>query len=348
MDLPRHLSQHDRAAQLPLVTEDARVTLVEPMDRNRNNEVLSAVRDQITPVGDRSWLAAARNGSTIQWSALLDRLRDAGASKRRLARIETLAERFDRPYPSLLRLRVKPDVDLDFAPGQYVTLRLRNTPRAYSLANSPSEDELEFCIRLVPDGKLTSRLFERVRVGEAVVVRGPNGDMVLDPPSSRDMVFLATGTGVAPFKSMIDYTFEQGRDVVDGEPRDVWLFLGCGWEDDLPHREHFRQLDAQYDHFHFVPTLTREPLLTDWDGATDYVQSVFVNHVANDALDSADLLERFDAVRDQHPQSGLDARIDPTNVELYACGISAMVSTLVRAAHSVGIPESEMQYEGFG
>lgn len=348
MDLPRHLSQHDQAAQLPLVTEDAQVTLVEPMDRNRNNEVLSAVRKQIAPVGERSWLAAARNGSTVQWPALFDRLRDAGASKRRLARIKTLAERFDRPYPSLLRLRVKPDVDLDFTPGQYVTLRLRNTPRAYSLANSPSEDELEFCIRLVPGGKLTSGLFERVRIGEDVVVRGPNGHMVLDPPSSRDMVFLATGTGVAPFKSMIDYTLEQGRDVVDGETRDIWLFLGCGWEDDLPHRAHFRRLDAEYDHFHFVPTLTREPLLTDWDGATDYVQSVFVNYVASNALEGADLPERFDAVREQRPQSGIDARIDPSNVELYACGISAMVSTLVRAARSVGIPESEMQYEGFG
>jgi CDP-4-dehydro-6-deoxyglucose reductase len=348
MDLPRHLSQHDRAAQLPLVTEDARVTLVEPMDRNRNNEVLSAVRDQVAAVGDRSWVAAARDGSTIRWPALLDRVRDAGASQRRLARIETLAERFDRPYPSLLRLRVKPDVDLDFAPGQYVTLRLHDTPRAYSLSNSPSEDELEFCIRLVPGGKLTSGLFERVDVGEAVVVRGPNGDMVLDPPSSRDMVFLATGTGVAPFKSMLDYTLEQGRDVVEGDPRDIWLFLGCGWEDDLPHRAHFRRLDAQYDHFHFVPTLTREPLLTDWEGATDYVQSVFVSHVAREALAGADLPPRFDSVRDQPPQSGVDARIDPTNVELYACGISAMVSTLVRAARSVGVPDSEMQYEGFG
>ncbi|WP_336338254.1 FAD-binding oxidoreductase [Haloarcula brevis] len=348
MDLPRHLSQHDLAAQLPLVTEDARVTLVEPMDRNRNNEVLAAVRDQVASVGDRSWVADARNGSTVRWPALLDRVRDAGASERRLARIETLAERFDRPYPALLRLRVKPDVDLDFAPGQYVTLRLHDTPRAYSLANSPSEDELEFCIRLVPGGKLTGELFEHVDVGEAVVVRGPNGDMVLDPPSSRDMVFLATGTGVAPFKSMIDYTLEQGRDVVDGDPRDIWLFLGCGWEDDLPHRTHFRRLDAQYDHFHFVPTLTREPLLTEWEGATDYVQSVFVSHVARDALAGADLPARFDAVRDRAPQSGVEARIDPSNVELYACGISAMVSTLVRAARSVGVPDSEMQYEGFG
>ena len=88
--------------------------------------------------------------------------------------------------------------------------------------------------------------------------------------------------------------------------------------------------------------------MTEWEGATDYVQSVFVSHVARDALAGGDLPARFDSVRDHPPQSGVDARIDPTNVELYACGISAMVSTLVRAARSVGVPDSEMQYEGFG
>lgn len=348
MDLPSHLSQHERAAQLPLVTKDARVTLAEPMDRNRNDEVLSAVRDQIAAVGERSWLSDVDAGSTYRWAALFERLRAAGASSARLDRVRTLADRFDRPYPSLLRLRVKADVDIDFAPGQYVTLRVGDTPRAYSLANSPTEDELEFCIKLVPGGRLTSDLFEHVDVGDRVVVRGPNGHMVLDPPSSRDMVFLATGTGVAPFKSMIDYTFETGRDAVDGEPRDIWLFLGCGWEDDLPHREHFRRLDAEHDHFHFVPTLTREPLLTDWDGETDYVQSVFVAHVSEDALAGARLPEALADARERAPKSGVDARIDPSNAELYACGISAMVATLVRAARSVGVPVSEMQYEGFG
>jgi len=219
---------------------------------------------------------------------------------------------------------------------------------ARTVRNSPNDDELEFAIRLVPGGRLTSKLFERVKVGDEVVVRGPNGHMVLDPPSGRDMVFLATGTGVAPFKSMIDYTFEEGRDVVDGEPRDIWLFLGCAWEDDLPHRDHFRELDAAHDHFHFVPTLTREPLLTDWTGETDYVQEVFIKHVADDALDGVHLPGTLDSARAEAPVRDITARVEPDKVELYACGITAMVSTLVTAARAVGIPESQLQYEGFG
>jgi len=55
-------------------------------------------------------------------------------------------------------------------------------------------------------------------------------------------VFLATGTGVAPFKSMIDYVFGTGRDEYGGVERDVWPFLGAAWRDDLPYREAFRGL----------------------------------------------------------------------------------------------------------
>ncbi|WP_276271675.1 FAD-binding oxidoreductase [Haloarcula litorea] len=345
MDVPWHLPEEERARQLPLVTDSATVTLVEAMDRSRNKEVLSAVRDQLDPLDGREWLGEFRDGSDVRWASLTDRCREAGATASRVDRIETLAERFERPYPSLLRLRVRPDVKVDFSPGQYIALRVDGTPRAYSLANSPSEDELELCIRRVPGGRLTSDLFQRVDEGDEVGVRGPNGEMVLESPSDRDVVFLATGTGVAPFKSMLDFTFEADRDSFEGEPRDVWLFLGCAWEDDLPYREAFRELDATHDHFHFVPTLTREPLLSDWEGATDYVQQVFVDHVADDALAATALpdgLDRRDA------ETATDARIDPANVELYACGITAMVSTLVDAALAVGVPADSMQYEGFG
>ena len=349
MDVPRHLSQHEQATRLPLVTDEGTVTLVEPMDESRNDAVLSAIRERLDrAVGTPRLLDDVENGADYRWGKLYSELREAGVSRRRIAEIETLAERFERPYPSLLRMRVDVDSRLDFAPGQYVTLRAHDTPRAYSLANSPSEDELEFCIRRVPSGRLTSDLFVHSEVGDRVVVRGPNGEMVLDEPSGEDMVFMATGTGVAPFKSMIDYVFEQGWDTHAGEPRDIWLFLGCGWEDDLPHREQFRAYDREHEHFHFVPTLTREPLLTDWDGETDYVQQVLLAYLDDDALAAAELPPGLAAYRDLQPARDIDARIDPGNVELYACGITAMVGVLVDAARAVGIPQEAMQYEGFG
>ncbi|MFB6189725.1 MAG: ferredoxin--NADP reductase, partial [Halapricum sp.] len=266
MDVPRHMSQHERAERLPLVTDEATVTLVDPLDESRNDEVLSEIRERLDDTGDLGELDSVEDGADYDWERLYDHLRDEGVSERRIENFKTLSDRFERPYPSLLRMRVDVDSQLEFAPGQYVTLRMHNTPRAYSLASSPNEDELEFCIRRVPGGRLTSDLFVNAEEGDEVVVRGPNGDMVLEDPGSEDLVFLATGTGVAPFKSMIDYTFEQGWDTHDGQPRDVWLILGCGWEDDLPYREAFRRYDREYEHFHFVPTLSRESLLSEWDG----------------------------------------------------------------------------------
>lgn len=345
MEIPRHRSQHERAARLPLVTDSGTVTVHEPLDRSRNDAVLAAIRQRLAAsVGEPEWLDDVDEGSDFAWGRLYDRMREADAARGLVGDIRTLAERFERPYPSLLRMRVAVDSRLDYAPGQYVTVRAHGTPRAYSLANSPSEDDLEFCIRRVPGGKLTSDLFVHTDVGDRVVVRGPNGEMVLDDPSDRDLVFMATGTGVAPFKSMIDYVFERGWD----EDRHVWLFLGCGWEDDLPYREAFREYDLTHEGFHFVPSLTREELLTDWDGETDYIQRVLLSYLEDGAIEGVELPSGLAAYRDAEPGRDVDARIDPASVELYACGITAMVGTLVAAARAVGVSESHMEYEGFG
>lgn len=345
MEIPRHLSQHERAKRLPLVTDSGTVTVHEPLDRSRNHAVLAAIRERLdASVGEPQWLDDVDEGSDFAWGRLYGRMQEAGVARGLVGDVKTLAERFERPYPSLLRMRVEVDSQLDYAPGQYVTIRAHGTPRAYSLANSPGEDGLEFCIRRVPGGKLTSDLFVHTEVDDRVVVRGPNGEMVLDDPSDRDLVFMATGTGVAPFKSMIDYVFEQGWD----ENRHIWLFLGCGWEDDLPYREAFREHDRTHDHFHFVPSLTREELLTDWDGETDYIQRVLLSYLEDDAIEGVDLPAQLAAYRDAEPARDIDARLDPDNVELYACGITAMVGTLVAAARAVGVSEKHMEYEGFG
>jgi ferredoxin-NADP reductase len=345
--VPRHATQHERAEQLPLVTDTATVEVHEAMDRSRNREVLGALRETLRAAGGESWLGAVKSGSDYDWPALFERLRGAEARRGTMSAVKTLAERVERPYPSLLRLGVNPETEVAFTPGQYATVRAHGTPRAYSIANAPGEGDLEFAIRRVPGGRLTSDLFVNVDVGDEVVVRGPNGHMVLDEPSERDVVFLATGTGVAPFKSMLDFLFERGWDEAGGG-RDVWLFLGCGWEDDLPYGEAFRRLDREHPNFHFVPALTREGLLTDWEGEADYVQQVFLKYLADGALDGVDLPRQLRPFRGARPALDVDARIDPGRTELYACGITAMVQTLVGAARAVGVPEDQMQFEGFG
>ena len=182
----------------------------------------------------------------------------------------------------------------------------------------------------------------------STALRGPYGDFVMEPPSGRDLVFLATGTGVAPFRSMIEYCLETGRDRFAGDVRNVWLFLGCSWADDLPYRDRFETLASNHDHVHFVPTVTRERYLSEWNGETDYVQHVLVKYIEEHALDGIELPNAFEAYRERPPKTDIDARIDPGNVEVYACGINAMVHSLVRAVKNLGVPDKHTAFEGFG
>ena len=348
MDIPRHLGHHEAAETLPLVTESATVTDVTPMDENRVDEVRRAVRRLLTRNDVGHWLAAEDDGADVDWADLRSRASEAGFSVSELDALTDLANRYQRPYPSLLRVRVRIDDDFDFAPGQYATVTFDGTPRPYSIASSPTRDEVEFCIRRVPGGRLTPDIFEQLDVDDEVTVRGPNGEMVLSEPSTNDLVFLATGTGVAPFKSMVDYLFDSGRTVVDAHERDIWVFLGAAWEDDLAYREAFRRYDREHERFHFVPTLTRERHLTDWRGETDYVQRVLLKYVDDDAVDTAALPDSLAGSLTDSPARDIDGRLDPGTVDVYACGLSAMVEQLVAATRAIGVPEDSTQFEGFG
>ncbi|UPW01183.1 FAD-binding oxidoreductase [Halorussus gelatinilyticus] len=338
-----HLSQHDALADLPLVTESARVTDVTTMDRDRRPEAAAAMTRWLE---ERGLAGYGPVEGFDDWERLSARLArdDRPAVARRVA---TLAERVERPKPMLTSARFRTEADVDFLAGQYVGLRYDGTSRAYSLSSSPTEDELEICVRRVPGGRLSPEICTDLAVGDEVTIRGPYGELVLQDHSPRDMVFLATGTGVAPFRSMIEYVFETGRDEYEGERRDVWLFLGAAWEDDLPYLDRFRELQRTQENFHFVPCLSRESVLSDWDGETDYVQHALLKHTDPAAV-TAGLGDRLERWLREQPQSGVEARIDPTNSEVYACGINAMVYGLVTAAERLGIPASRIESEGFG
>lgn len=363
MDITSHNSQHEYAEALPVINESASVTEVASMDHNRVNEILSAVTlllsaepavpdhvlNEQADGPEPGWLDRFEfevDSGTFDWSALSD-TPDAISDPIR-EEVETLVARYQRAYPALLRVRI--DEDLDFSPGQYVTLRYEQTPRPYSIASSPADQQLELCIRRVPHGTLTQDLFEELSSGETVSIRGPTGDFLLEDLSDRDMVFLATGTGVAPLKSMIEYTFEAGQDRYDGGQRDLWLFLGSSWEDDLPYRERFRELDDQYDNFHFVPTLSRESYLSGWDGETAYVQQTLMKYIDEERVSEMemDLDETIASYLTETPAYDVESRLDPDHMDVYACGINAMVFPLVSTVHNLGVPEQRINSEGYG
>ena len=364
MRVRERLSQQEAAEELPLITESAVVREVTTMDESRNDEVVGELRETLdeygaerwreerpsTEVGRDDWIQAQldpidhlEGGTPL--NAYLAEDWKGGAIGEKLA---ALQGRYLQPDPSLLRITVEADEPVDYVAGQYLSLRYQDVTRVYSIASSPNREAVEFCVRRVPGGRLTSELAVDLAAGDEVTLRGPYGELMLEAPSPRDAVFLATGTGVAPFKGMIDYLFEEGMDRYRGEPRDVWLFLGAAWEDALPYADAFAEYAEARENFHFVPTLSRERYLTGWGGETAYVQYSLAKYVADAALADRDLPDEFQPFLDREPRYPIEARLDPSSMEVYACGLNAMVYSLVDAVERLGVPPEHTQFEGFG
>ncbi|MEK7766233.1 MAG: phenol hydroxylase, partial [bacterium] len=96
--------------------------------------------------------------------------------------------------------------------------------------------------------------------------RGPFGAFVIKDPAPPELVFVATGTGIAPLRSMILDLYERG----EGQQRKLWLFLGIRYETEILYEDEFRALAAKHD-FTFIPTISR-PRSKDWTGEVGYVQ----------------------------------------------------------------------------
>ena len=166
---------------------------------------------------------------------------------------------------------------LDFRPGQFLTLDLpisdkrRERWRSYSIASAPDEtNEAELCIVQLDGGRGTRYLFEEAGVGTEVLTKEPGGVFTLpDRPLDYDVVMICTGTGVAPFRSML-------RQRLGHETRHFHLIFGCRTPADLLYREEFEQLQREFPNFTYTATLSRQPL-TDatFEVLDGYVHQVY-------------------------------------------------------------------------
>ena len=170
-----------------------------------------------------------------------------------------------------LELEVRGAPDFGFVPGQWLSVKA-STPggeeitRAYSIASPPSENgRVAFCLNRVEGGFMSNHLCD-LQPGDTINFQGPFGDFILRRPL-RDIVFIATGTGVAPFRSMLHWLFAEKE---RHEERGFWLLFGARQEPDIYYHEEFEKLAAAHDNFHFLPTLSRAP--GHWKGLRGYVQ----------------------------------------------------------------------------
>lgn len=139
------------------------------------------------------------------------------------------------------RLRLRPAKPIEFSPGQYVQLQF--TPahaRPYSMAGLCDDDQFEFHVRLVPDGRVTGYIAEQLKVGDAVKVSGPLGSAYLRRKHEGPMLCVAGGTGLAPILSIVRGAIAQGM------KNPIFLYFGVRSPRDIYGMVWLEQLQQQH------------------------------------------------------------------------------------------------------
>ena len=163
----------------------------------------------------------------------------------------------------------------DFKPGQFVTLDLpiHEKPnkrwRSYSIASWPDGSNVfELCIVLLEGGLGTEYLFNEIKEGSELTLRGPVGVFTLPEVIEKDLFLICTGTGIAPFRSMAHHLNNHQI-----EYKNIYLLFGCRKKSDILYYDELKNLSDAMPSFHYLPTLSRE----DWEGPKGYVHSIYEN-----------------------------------------------------------------------
>lgn len=230
------------------------------------------------------------------------------ASKMLPCRIHSL----EKVAPDVLRifLRLPPSAALDFLPGQYVDIiNGSGARRSYSLANAPAPAQpLELHVRAVENGIMSDYWFNHAKVNDLLRLSGPKGTFFLRGTSGANLVFLATGTGMAPVKAILEAL---PGTPVSLKPRSVTVFWGARSREDL----YFDVGRLPGDH-RYAPVLSRAD--SDWTGARGYVQDRFLS-------DGPDL----------------------ENSVVYACGSDAMINSARSLLIAAGLAENRFHSDAF-
>lgn len=163
-----------------------------------------------------------------------------------------------------VKLRLPPTADFNFIPGQYIDVIGENgIRRSYSIANSGFQDKLlELHIRAVESGAMSEYWFKQAKVNDLLRLNGPLGTFFLRDAPDMDLVFLATGTGIAPVKAMLESLLLNSADL---SYRSVTVLWGGRVRTDL-----YFDVACIAGKFKYVPVLSRAD--TSWSGARGYVQ----------------------------------------------------------------------------
>lgn len=219
----------------------------------------------------------------------------------------------------LIRLELSSPSRLEFLAGQYILLRIPGSPklRQYSITSSPSVDHaIDLLVDVSPMGE-ASRFLLATKPGERLEFLAPAGKFTVSLPeeklSEKVLWFVATGSGIAPMRSMIVDLLVDKK-----ERREIWLHWGLRFKEDIFWFEDFAELAEEYDNFHFDLVLSRPP--GEWQLCHGHTT---------------------DCVRYHHEEKKLK------DVGAYLCGNKVMIEEVSRLLGEKGMPAAQIHSEQF-
>jgi anthranilate 1,2-dioxygenase reductase subunit len=206
-------------------------------------------------------------------------------------------------------LQVQLDASLDFLPGQYARLSVPGTDswRSYSFANRPG-NQLQFLVRLLPDGVMSNYLRERCQVGDRLLMEAPLGAFYLRHVT-KPLVLVAGGTGLSALLGMLDELVASGCD------QPVHLYYGVRGAEDLCEAERIDQYASTLD-FRYTEVLSNPS--PAWPGKRGY------------------LTEHFDL-----------AELRDRSADMYVCGPPPMVESIQQWLADQALDGVQLYYEKF-
>ncbi|WP_240689348.1 NADH:ubiquinone reductase (Na(+)-transporting) subunit F [Ammoniphilus sp. YIM 78166] len=217
------------------------------------------------------------------------------------------------PDIHIITLKLTEPTTLRYAAGQFFEFDIPGLEdtRAYSMANPCREDgTVQFHVKRIPNGKGSNYMCD-LKPGDFVTGSAPYGKMQLRD-RSRDMVFVAGGSGMAPIKALIEELFSSPY---EGK---AYFFYGARTVKDLYLVEEWKELEKKHPNFRFIPALSHLDLAEGWAGETGFI---------------ADVVKRT-----LPSMKGMDA---------FLCGPPIMIETTVDALSQGGIKGSDILYDEF-
>jgi CDP-4-dehydro-6-deoxyglucose reductase len=216
---------------------------------------------------------------------------------------------------TVLHLKLPANERLLFLAGQYIEFLLKDgSRRSFSMANPPHDDELiQLHVRHVPGGQFTDHVFGKMKERDILRFEGPHGTFFLREDSAKPIVLVASGTGFAPIKAIVEHAFKKNA------ARPMTLYWGGRRPRDLYLNELPVKWAAEHADFRYVPVVSDALPEDGWKGRTGFVHR---------------------AVMQDFP--------DLSRYQVYACGVPVMVDSARRdfVTHC-RLPEDEFYADSF-